>query len=393
MKSPVQFDGRPVWAEVSLGAITKNFRAIRRRIGRRRTILAIVKANAYGHGAVHVAKALAKAGADWFGVTCVAEGAELRASGIRQPILVLSGTWPGEEHPLIEHRLTPAITQIDQLRHLERATASAAGSRRLRGPYAVHLKIDTGMNRLGVSAVEMRAVAQGLAGSPHLRLDGAFTHFASAEDFTSDQTERQESLFRAAIERLRAERVDPGILHLANSAAVAARPETWADMVRPGAILYGYHQFFEPPERKAEAEETLQLRPAFSLRARIISIRDVPAGHAVGYNARFVAERPSRIAVIAAGYADGIVRALTNRGRILVRGRCAPIVGIVSMDLTMVDVTSLPDVRLGDVATIYGSSGPGGPAIWASDVARLLGTVTSDLLCAVGPRVPRFYLS
>ncbi|MBI1750725.1 MAG: alanine racemase [Acidobacteria bacterium] len=393
MPNRVQFDGRPVWAEVSLGAVAKNLRAVRRHVGRRRKILAIVKANAYGHGAVPVAKALAKAGADWFGVTCVAEGAELRASGVRQPILVLSGFWPGEERRLIEHRLTPAITNIEQFHHLERAIASAARSRRIRGPYAVHLKIDTGMNRLGVPPVEMRAVAQALADSPHLRLDGTFTHFASAEDFTSDQTGQQESLFRAAIERLHAERVNPGILHLANSAAVAKRPESWADMVRPGAILYGYHQFFEPIERKAEAEQMLPLQPAFSLRSRVISMRDVPAGGGVGYNARFVTERPSRIAVLAAGYADGIVRALTNRGRVLLRGRCAPIIGIVSMDLAMVDVTSLPDVRLGDVATIYGSAGPGGPAIWASDVARLLGSVTSDLLCAVGPRVPRFYLS
>ncbi|HEV8385832.1 MAG TPA: alanine racemase [Candidatus Acidoferrales bacterium] len=393
MSTRVHFNGRPVWAEISLGAIAKNFRAIRRHVGRKRKILAIVKANAYGHGAVPVAKALAKAGADWFGVTCVEEGAELRDSGIREPILILSGFWPGEERRLIENRLTPAITQIEQLRYLERAAASLARSRKLRGPYRVHLKVDTGMNRLGVSPAEMSSVAEALADSPHVCLDGAFTHFSSAEDFTSELTEHQHSLFYSAVERLRAERVTPGTLHLANSAGVAARPESWADMVRPGAILYGYHQFFDPPEKKFEAEQKITLQPAFSLRARIISIRDVPAGQGVGYNARFVTERPSRIAVIAAGYADGIVRALTNRGRVLVRGACVPIIGIVSMDLTMVDVTGLPDVRVGDIATIYGSSGPGGPTIWASDVARLLGSVTSDLLCSVGARVPRFYLS
>jgi alanine racemase len=249
------------------------------------------------------------------------------------------------------------------------------------------------MNRLGVPPAEMSAVAQALADSPHLRLDGTFTHFSSAEDFTTEKTEQQETVFREAIARLRAERVNPGILHLANSAAVASRPETWADMVRPGAILYGYHQFFDPPERKLEAEEKLQLQPAFSLRTRIIALRDVPAGQGIGYNERFVTERPSRVAVVAAGYADGIVRALTNRGRLLLRGRCVPIIGIVSMDLAMLDVTNLPEVRLGDVATIYGSGGPGCPAVWASDVARLLGSVTSDLLCSVGSRVPRFYLS
>jgi alanine racemase len=393
MATRVHFNGRPVWAEVSLGAIARNFRAIRRHVGRKRKILAIVKANAYGHGAIPVAQTLAKAGADWFGVTCVEEGAELRASGIREPILILSGFWPGEERRLIEYRLTPAITQVEQLRYLERAAASAARSRKLRRPFPVHLKVDTGMNRLGVCPSQMACIAQVLADAPHLHLDGAFTHFSSAEDFTSGLTEEQQSRFGSAVEGLRAARVIPDVLHLANSAAVAARPNTWADMVRPGAILYGYHQFFDPPEKRLEAEEKLEIQPAFSLRARIISIRDVPAGQGVGYNARFVTQRPSRVAVIAAGYADGIVRTLTNRGRVLLRGQCAPIVGIVSMDLTMVDVTGLSGVRLGDVATIYGKGDPGGPTIWASDVARLLGSVTSDLLCAVGARVPRFYLS
>jgi alanine racemase len=249
------------------------------------------------------------------------------------------------------------------------------------------------MNRLGVPSSEMCAFARALAECPHLRLDGTFTHFASAEDFTIAQTEQQEARFRDALEALRAERIDPGMVHLANSAAIAARPDTWADMVRPGALLYGYHQFFEPIEKKADVEGKLPLQPVFSLRARIISLRDVPVGQGVGYNARFVAQRPSRIAVIAAGYADGIVRSLTNRGRVLLRGRCAPVVGIVSMDLTMLDVTDYPDVQLGDVVTVFGSATPKGPAIWASDVAHLLGTVTSDVLCAVGPRVPRFYLS
>jgi len=390
--SKVQFNGRPVWAEISLSSLAHNLRAIRRHVGRRRRVLAIVKANAYGHGAVPVAKTLGRAGADWFGVTSTAEGVELRESGIRQPILVLSGFWPGEERLLVAHRLTPAITQIEQLHHLERAVAGAARSQRFPArPFDVHLKIDTGMNRLGIPPADLGKFVRALADCPRLRLDGTFTHFASAEVFTTDQTEQQEALFRSALDGLRSLRVDPGTVHLANSAAIAARPDTWADMVRPGALLYGYHQFFEPAERKTEMEEKLPLRPAFSLRARVISLRNVPSGVGVGYSARFVTGRPSRIAVLAAGYADGIVRSLTNRGRVLLRGRCAPLVGVVSMDLTMVDVTELPEVRLGDVATIYGIAGPQGPTIWASDVARLLGTVTSDLLCSVGHRVPRFY--
>ncbi len=402
MARTVEFDGRPVWAEVSLGALEHNLRAIRRHVGSKRKILAVVKANAYGHGAVGVAKGLAKAGADCFGVTCTAEGKELREAGIRQPILLLTGFWPGEEQPMLQYRLTPAVTQIEQLRPLERAAAavrprggkrsrsSSVGSRR---PFGFHLKVDTGMNRLGVPPGEIDRLMGVLADCPHLRLEGTFTHFASSEVFTRDQTEQQERAFCGVLERLREAGFEPGTVHLANSAAIASRPSTWAHMVRPGAVLYGYHQSYIPPERKAEIDAKLPLRPALSLRTRIISLKDVPAGSGVGYNARFVTQRPSRIAVIAAGYADGLVRQLSNQGRVLIRGHCLPLVGTISMDLAMVDVTDLPEVLVGDLVTIYGPDGESGhAALYASDVAHALGTVTSDLLCALGKRVPRFYL-
>jgi alanine racemase len=383
-----KFDGRPAWAEVSLGALRHNLNAIRRHIGPRRKVLAIVKANAYGHGAVEVSKALEKFGADWFGVTCASEGVELREAGIRKPILVLTGFWPGEEAALLRHHLTPAITQVGQLRLLERAAAKL----RLKRPAEFHLKIDTGMNRLGVAPAELSRFVRALADCPHLRMTGTFTHFAAAEDFTRQQTEQQEKTFAAALAELRAAGFDPGIVHLANSAGIAARPSTWADMVRPGAILYGYHQFYNPPEREEQAKRELPLRPVLSLRVRIILLREIPTWQGVGYNARFVAQRDSRIAVIAAGYADGVLRQRSNRSagpasRVIVRGCCAPLVGTISMDLAMVDVTDVAGVRVGDLCTIYGQDGC---AIYPSDVARELGTVTSDLLCAIGKRVPRF---
>jgi alanine racemase len=385
-----KFDGRPAWAEVSLGALKHNLNAIRRHIGPRRKVLAIVKANAYGHGAVEVSRALEKFGADWFGVTCASEGVELREAGLRKPILVLTGFWPGEEAALLRNGLTPAITQVEQLRLLERAAAKL----RLKRPAEFHLKIDTGMNRLGVPPAELGRFVRALADCPHLRLAGTFTHFAAAEDFASQQTEQQEKLFAAALAELRAAGLDPGIVHLANSAGIASRPTTWADMVRPGAILYGYHQFYNPPEREAQAREELPLRPVLSLRARIILLREVAAGQGVGYNARFIPQRDSRIAVIAAGYADGVVRQRSNRSagaasRVIVRGRCAPLVGTISMDLAMVDVTDVSGARVGDLCTLYGQDGC---AIYPSDVARELGTVTSDLLCAIGKRIPRFYV-
>jgi alanine racemase len=384
----VSYNGRPVWAEISLGAITGNLRAIRRHIGPGRKVLAIVKANAYGLGAVEISRALSRAGADWFGVTSASEGVELRQAGICEPILVLTGFWPGEEPELFRRRLTPTVTDAAQLIRLARAFARARGAAS-RDRYPFHLKINSGMNRLGINPNSVENFARTLKKCPRLRLEGTYTHFASAEDFTSPQTAEQETVFLNAVQRLRSAGVDPGMVHLANSGAICARPGTWADMVRAGAILYGYHQNFQPPARKQEVAAALLLRPCLSFRTQIIALQHVPAGGRVGYGATFVASRPSIIAVLAAGYADGLVRSLSNRGSVLIRGRRAPIVGIVSMDLSAVDVTAIPRVAVGDVATIYGHDGR--DAIEVSDVARLIGSVTSDLLCALGQRVPRHY--
>jgi alanine racemase len=392
MQRGLQFEGRPIWAEIRLGALKRNLRAIQRRVNppgtprsARRKILAVVKANAYGHGAVPVARALAAAGTDWFGVTCSAEGMELRRGGIRDRILLLTGFWPGEEKHLIQHRLTPAVTRCEQLRLLEHAAARARS-----GSVAFHLKIDSGMNRLGIAPSDVPCVARTLADCPHLKLEGIFTHFASSEVFTDEKTDQQQQVFMRALEHLRSLGVEAPLIHLANSGGIATRPSTWANMVRPGLILYGYHQSYDPPDRNAVAAAALPLHPVLSLRTRVISLRDVPIGQGVGYNGRWVASRPSRVAVIAAGYADGLPRALTNRGRLIIRGQFVPMVGTVSMDLTAADVTEIPDVRVGDVATIYGHDGEASLPI--SEVARLVGTVTSDLCCAIGQRVPRFYL-
>lgn len=394
MQRGIRFNGRPVWAEIRLSALAHNIKAIRRHIdsgetrsakGPQRKILAIVKANAYGHGAVPVSRALAKAGADWFGVTSTAEGIELREGKIRKPILVLTGFWPGEEKRLIQHDLTPAITRCEQLRFLERAAARAR--RRVK----FHVKFQTGMNRLGLSPGDVPCFARTLAASPHLECEGVFTHFASSEVFTDQRVEEQQREFECILEHLRRLGISPPLVHMANSAAVASRPQTWASMVRPGLVLYGYHQSYEPPELTAQTNANLPLQPALALRARLISLRDTAPGQAVGYNGRWIAQRPSRVAVISAGYADGLPRSLTNKGRVIVRGQFAPLVGTVSMDLTTADVTDIPGVAVGDVATFYGADG--NAAQYVSEVARQVGTVTSELCCALGTRVPRFYLA
>src|SRR5580704_16498096 len=279
-KSPHKEVRRPVWAEVELGALAENFRAIRKFVNppeeKRKTprkILSIVKGNGYGHGGPEVAKALEKAGSDWFGVTCTDEGIAVRKAGVRKPVLILTSFVPGEETRLADHDLTAVIHRCEQLAVLDRAAGRRRGKKRV--PF--HLKIDTGMNRLGIAASDVECFARQLAKCKHLELTGVFSHFASSEVFTNtavgQQTREQEERFYGALERLRALGVDPGIVHLANSAAIVTRPESWADMVRPGAILYGYHPGYDPMEKREEAEKRLQVRPVMSLRSRIISLR------------------------------------------------------------------------------------------------------------------------
>jgi alanine racemase len=398
-KQQQSVNGRPVWAEVSLSALTHNLHAIRDFVNppsEKRTVprkvLSIVKGNGYGHGGPQVAKHLEKAGSDWFGVTSAAEGEAVRKAGVRKPILALTSFWPGEEDQLIKNKIVPAIIRCEQLAPLESAAERHKLGKRSAG---VQLKIDTGMNRLGIAPTDIDCFARQYEKSRYLKLEGVFTHFASSEVFqgtVAAQTCQQEEGFHRAVDRLRELGIDPGLIHLANSAAIASRPETWADMVRPGAILYGYHPGYDPIERRAAAEKQLPLKPVMSLRTRIINIRHVPAGSGVGYNAKFVPERPSKIAVLAAGYGDGIHRSLGNKGNVLVNGVLAPIVGIISMDVTMADVTDVPNVALGDIATVYGYDDTG-HVLAANLVARSIGTVTSDLLCAVSARVPRIYVA
>ena len=391
-------NGRPVWADVSLSALSHNLHAIRDFVNPKsekratpRKVLCIVKGNGYGHGGPQVAKALERAGADWFGVTGATEGEQIREAGVRKPILALTSFWRGEEEQLLANNISPAIIRCEQLTALDSAAAKRKFAKRSAG---FHLKIDTGMNRLGIAPTDIECFARQYEKSSRLKLEGVFTHFASSEVFdgpVAAQNRRQEESFYKAVERLRSLGIDPGIVHLANSAAIASRPETWADMVRPGAILYGYHPGYDPIERRVQAEKELPLRPVMSLRARIINIRNVPPGDGVGYGSKFLPARASKIAVLAAGYGDGIHRSLGNKGSVLVRSVLAPIVGIVSMDVTMIDVTDVPDVALGDVATFYGTDGE--RVLPANLVACGIGTVTSDLLCAVSARVPRIYLA
>ena len=361
---------RPAWVEIDLDALAGNLRVLRQRVGAA-AILAVVKADAYGHGAVAVARALEREGADWLGVALVEEGARLRRAGVDLPILVLGTIQGGEIEEVRAHRLTPAVSSLDQLR----MWASAGGERAGAPPQSLHLKVDTGMHRLGLPATDWAAAAGLLAASPSLRLDGLLSHLAEAEDLAGDFTALQERRFAAALELFSA----APIQHLANSAAALHRPSTRHSLVRAGLALYG----IDPARRASE------LVGVMSVKARLVQIREIDAGERVGYGASWVAPRPSRIGVVPLGYADGYPWRLGNHARAWIDGAFVPLVGAVSMDMVTLDLTGTT-AEVGGVVTLMAGSADRGPT--AVELAQRAGTVAYEILCHFGLRLPKQYV-
>jgi alanine racemase len=368
--------GRPTVAEVSLGALRCNFQQVRTLVGPRVGILAVVKANGYGHGAVPASRAFVGEGAAALGVATVEEGAELRAAGLRVPILLLGGTVPGQEEDVLDLELTPAVWDLERARAL--GELAAARNRRL----PVHLKIDTGMGRLGVLPDDVTAIGRGLAELPGLEVQGVFSHFACAEDVSGPAVAEQVRLFAVAVEDLAAEGVHPPEIHLANSAAVMTLAGAHASMVRPGIMLYG-----APPDPALASRA--RLTPAMRFRSSVIQVKRVPAGTAVSYGQTFRTGRPSVLATVPVGYADGYPRVLSNRAEVLVQGQRAPVVGRVCMDLTVVDVTGISGVGAGTEVVLWGHQGKA--EITCAEVAAWADTIPYELLTGVGMRVPRVY--
>jgi len=377
---------RPTWAEVSLAALRHNFRTVQRRIGTGVDICAIVKADAYGHGAVECARALEQEGAGWFGVTSLDEAIPLREGGIRGRILLLTGFWRGEEEEIVRLKLTPTVWETAQIELLEKAAANI-GVRQ----HAVHLKVDTGMGRLGVAPEDLPGVCSALKSSPHLSLEGLSTHLASSEVLDAPSVPEQLKSFEEVRRLLRNEGIDPPLIHAANTGAVISRPESWNTMVRPGIALYGYYLPFERAGREVSGKALrLDVKPVLTWKTRVLALRDVRANQALGYGGIYVTKAPARIAVLPVGYADGFNRALSSRGRVIVREHYAPIVGRISMDLTLVDVTGLPGIAVGDEAILLGSSD--GLDVDAREHAALANTVLYEILCGISKRVPRRYI-
>ena len=376
---------RPTWAQVSLENLRYNFGVVQRHIGAGITICAVVKADAYGHGAVECARALEEEGAHWLGVTSLDEAIPLRDAGIRTRILLMTGFWRGEEEEIIRLQLTPTVWEPGQVELLEKA-AAGLGLPRL----PVHLKVDTGMGRLGVDPEDLYQVASALKASSHLLLEGLSTHLASSEVLDAPSVNDQLQKFEQVRSLLRNEGFDPPLVHVANTGAVIAKRESWNSMVRPGIALYGYHLPFERAGREVSGSKLrLGVKAVLTWKTRILSLRDVRANQALGYGGTYVTKAPARIAVLPVGYADGLNRALSSRGRVIVREHYAPIVGRISMDLTLADVTGLPGVSVGDEVVLLGALD--GLSVDAREHAELANTNVYEILCAISKRVPRKY--
>lgn len=374
---------RPLWAEISKNNLLHNYGILRRLAGAETELLAVVKANAYGHGLEACARLLAADGARWFGVTCVEEAVALRAICPEARILALSGVWPDEAEAVLEHRLTPVVWEVAHLDLLEDAARRRGVGT---GELAVHLEIDTGMSRQGVQGKHLAAILPRFQGGSPFRLEAVMTHFHTPEEPAPTASQVKELV--AAMDTITGAGLRPEMLSAGSSADVLqqstlavtdlARKYGVRRMVRTGIALYGY-----APQRGMGVE----LEPVLTWKTRVTSVREIEAGTTAGYGGTFTARRRTRLALLPAGYADGVNRLLSNKGWMLVRGQRAPVAGRVSMDQTMVDVTDIPDVATGDEVVLIGRQV--GQRVTAADLADLTGTIPYEVLCDIAPRVPR----
>ena len=367
--------GRPTWVEVDLAAVRDNLRALRAFLGEGVGVIAVVKAGAYGHGAVPVARCLEEAGADALAVAILEEALELRRAGIGLPILLLNGFWPGEEAEIIRRDLTPAVYAEDMVLRL----AGEAG--RLKAPARYAVKIDTGMTRLGIPFEQAGEVVRRCLATEWARCQGLYTHFSSADEPGHPATRRQIGRFRQVLADLPSGKAAGFHNHMANSAAILGFREAWCDAVRPGLMLYGINPLRRPAP--------LTLSPVLSFKTSIVQVKTIGVGTGVGYGGDYVASRSTRIAILPVGYADGVNRLLAPGGNVLLRGRRIPFAGRISMDLTAVDIGSSSEAAVGDEVCLIGRQGS--EEITVGEFAAACSTIPYEALCRIGPRVPRLY--
>ncbi|MFH0997425.1 MAG: alanine racemase [Pseudomonadota bacterium] len=380
-----------IWSEIDLNAISCNVRELRRITSAGSRLMAVVKANGYGHGAVEVALAALKNGADCLGVARMDEGLHLRGAGISAPILILGFTPPELGETLVAHHLTQAVYTFESALPLSEAAA------RLQTRARVHIKVDTGMGRLGLLPDSPRIsllgkhlpgnaqrVIESISRLPHIEIEGIFTHFATADGPDKTYTLQQLERFLDFLDKLKIHGLEFPLRHAANSAALIDLPETHLDMVRPGISLYGFYP------SGGVSKERISLIPAMMLKTRVIHVKMVPAGFHVSYGLTYQTENPTAIATVSAGYADGLNRLLSSRGQMLVRGTRAKIVGRICMDLTLLDVGHIPDVQIGDEVVIFGSQGQ--ECIPVEEMAEVLNTIHYEIVTSLTSRVERVYI-
>ncbi|HVG34672.1 MAG TPA: alanine racemase [Pyrinomonadaceae bacterium] len=374
------FGGRPTWAEIDLDALAANFHLVRERVGPKVSVMAVIKADAYGHGASECARRLSREGAQWFAVALPEEGLELRRAGITQPILCLSGFWEGQEQACINESLFPVVYRLEMIEALNAAARDAGRIADL------HVKIDTGVGRLGVRYDHVSEFVDALSRFKNIRIDGLMTHFAAADEPRRDRfTAEQLARFKEAVNSFRERGYNPTYQDMANSAATFAHPESWGNMVRTGGVLYGLWRDILAPDPQAPL-----LRPVMSVRSQISLLKRIYKGETLGYGCTFEAARETLVATVPVGYNDGYVRALSNTGRVIVRGHYAPVVGRISMDLTLLDVTDVPGVAHGDRVTLLGTDGA--LSVTAEEIAKTVGSLSYEITCGISKRVPRLYL-
>lgn len=375
------YDGRPTFAEIDLSALEHNFKLIRSSVPRKTEILAVVKADAYGHGFMDISKELEKFGVNAFGVAFLAEGIQLRKSGIDKPILLLGGIYPGQERKCIGYNISTTVFTTEQAVALNNAAGKLFRKAQL------HLKIDTGMGRLGVPYQEVPDFLADLRKLPNIALEGIISHFASADELDESGqyfTRLQADRFNWAVAESRKAGFSPRYIHIANSAASMLREIPGCNLIRPGITIYGA---LPSPDFQGK----LETKPVMALKSRVAMLKWVDPGTTISYARRFTTEKKTLIASVPVGYADGYPRALTNRGQVLIHGKRASVAGTVCMDWIMLDVTDIPEVKVGDEVVLMGNDRSGN-SVKAEELAEWAGTIPYEIFCGISKRVPRVYL-
>ncbi len=365
---------RPTRASINLDNLKANFLALKASVDGDMKVMAVVKANAYGHGDTLVATALEKLGCDAFGVAMPKEGIRLREAGLKSPIVVLGGLFQSQEVESFTYDLTPVVFDIERARKIDKVAGDIGKTKR------VHVKIDTGMGRLGILPSDVEGFFEEFKSFKNLELEGLMSHYSDMEVEDKSYSRGQLDLFLEVIEKVREMGFDPPLIHMSNSAAIVDFPQTDMNMIRAGLMLYGAY-----PARRFE--DKIALKQVMEFKSSIVQLKSLPAGSSVSYGREFVTEKKSLIAVVPAGYADGIPRRLSGRGEALVRGVRVPIVGAVCMDMTMLDVTGVKGVKCGDEVVFIGTQGT--ELITALDVASAAGTISYEILCNINARVTR----